>query len=301
MRMNRRKSLALIGTGAAALSSPVAKAASKGKKSPEICYFTKMFQNLSFDELANLTAQLGMAGVEATIRPGGHIEPEQVPEKLPEMVAAMRRKNREITIMASGINSATDKSQGAETVLRTAAKLGVKRYRMSYYRYDLKKPIRPQLANFRSELKELAALNKELGIQALYQNHAGNKYVGAPIWDICELIEDLPREAVSLAFDIRHAAVEGGLAWPLNARLAMPLTASIYVKDYVWNGLKVQNVPLGEGRVEKKFFKDFKIGRFDGPISLHVEHLHRTDPDIAKKGEAAYAKDLATLKKWLKG
>lgn len=300
MQLNRRKSLGILGTGLAAAAVGPAFAAEK-KKGPQICYFTKMFQDLTFDELATLTAELGMAGVEATIRPGGHIEPEAAPDRLPEMVAAMRRKKREVTIMASGINSATDKKQHAESVLRTAAKLGVKHYRMSYYRYDLKKPIKPQLANFRSELKELAALNQELGIQALYQNHAGYKYVGAPIWDICDLVEDLPREAVSLAFDIRHAAAEGGLAWPLNARRAMPLTGSIYVKDYVWDGLKVKNVPLGEGRVEKKFFKDFKISRFKGPISLHVEYLHRNEPDVAAKGKAAYAKDLATLKQWLKG
>ena len=64
---------------------------------------------------------------------------------------------------------------------------------------------------------------------------------------------------------------------------------------------EVKNVPLGEGRVEKKFFKDFKIARFNGPISLHVEYLHRNEPDVAKKGKAAYAKDLAILKQWLKG
>lgn len=300
MQMNRRQSLGVLGAGLAA-GLPTSAVADHHRQSPRICYFTKMFQGLSFDELATLTEELGMSGVEATIRPGGHIEPEAAPDRLPEMVAALRKRKREVTIMASGINSATDKSQRAESVLRTAAKLGVKHYRMSYYRYDLKKPIKPQLANFRSELKELAALNRELGIQGLYQNHSGHKYVGAPIWDICELVEDLPREAVALAFDIRHAAVEGGLAWPLNARRAMPLSGSVYVKDYVWDGLKVKNVPLGEGRVDKKFFKDFKINRFNGPISLHVEYLHRDEPDVAAKGQSAYAKDLATLKQWLKG
>ena len=300
MQINRRKSLGILGTGLAAGALNPALAASKSK-GPKICFFTKMFQDLSFDELANLTAELGVAGAEATIRPGGHIEPEAAPDELPKMVAAMRKRGREITIMASGINSATDKKQRAESVLRAAAKLGVKRYRMSYYRYDPKKPLKPQLANFRSELKELAALNRELGIQALYQNHSGAKYVGAPIWDICDLVEDLPREAVALAFDIRHAAVEGGLAWPLHARRALPLAGAVYVKDYVWDGLKVKNVPLGEGRVERKFFKDFKISKFQGPISLHVEYLHRTDPDVAAKGKAAHVADLATLKKWLKG
>ena len=45
--------------------------------------------------------------------------------------------------MASGINNADDKLNIRQ--LQVAAKLGVKRYRMGYHKYDLKQPILKQM------------------------------------------------------------------------------------------------------------------------------------------------------------
>jgi sugar phosphate isomerase/epimerase len=294
--MNRRENLGMLGTGLLAMAGSTVLGAKKAEK--PLCFFTKMFQSLTYHELAALSAELGFAGVEATIRPKGHIEPATVPDELPKLVAALKKQGREVTIMASGIN-AVSKTQHTESVLRTAAALGIKHYRMSYLKYDLSKPLKPQLVEFKAQLKDLVALNKELGIQALYQNHAGKNLVGAPIWDICDLIEDLPREAISLAFDIRHAVVEAGMAWRVNASRAMPLAGAVYVKDFVWEGSHPQNVPLGTGRVGRTFFKEFGIAKFDGPISLHVEYVPKKDKAIVEKGRAAYATDLKTLRSFL--
>ena len=79
------------------------------KRRNPFCVFTKPFQSLSYDDLADLVAELGFDGIEGTIRPGGHITPEQVPDELPKMVEALRKRNLELTIMASGINNADDK------------------------------------------------------------------------------------------------------------------------------------------------------------------------------------------------
>ncbi len=108
------------------------------------CFFSKHLQGLSFDDIASFAAEVGMDGVEAPIRPGGHVEPEKVEEDLPKLVEALKKQGRELTIMTSGINE-VNAEQNTEAVLRTAAKLGVKRFRMLYYKYDLQKPIWPQL------------------------------------------------------------------------------------------------------------------------------------------------------------
>jgi hypothetical protein len=137
-RMHRRQ---FITTSAAAVASaPLlqAEALVKKRRNP-FCVFTKPFQSLSYDDLADLIAELGFDGIEGTIRPGGHITPEQVPDELPKMVEALRKRKLELTIMASGINNADDKLNVQQ--LRVAAKLGVKRYRMGYYKYDLKRPV----------------------------------------------------------------------------------------------------------------------------------------------------------------
>ncbi len=149
----------------------------------------KPFNSLTFDELADRIAELGFDGIEsAHFVPGGHIEPEAVPDELPKLVEALKKRGLEITVITSDVNGPNDPVN--ERVLRTAASLGVRRYRMRYFKYDMKKPILQQLDNWRPQVRELAALNAELGITAVYQNHAGRNYCGAPLWDrsVCSMV-----------------------------------------------------------------------------------------------------------------
>ena len=55
------------------------------KKKPGICAFIKFIQELSFDQLAETIAAQGYQGIEATIRPKGLIEPENVKAQLPKL------------------------------------------------------------------------------------------------------------------------------------------------------------------------------------------------------------------------
>src|SRR6185295_3833735 len=182
---NRRqfiKSLTAATLTASALSPCSLLAA--GKSGPwKFCAFEKPLLCLSFDEVADVMAEAGFQGIEAAVRPGGHVLPERVEEDLPKFLEALKKRGLEITILTSGINS-TSKEQHAEKVLRTAAKLGIQRYRMLWWKYDLKKPIWPQVEAIRPVLKDLVALNREVGISGLYQNHAGAEMLGASLWDI---------------------------------------------------------------------------------------------------------------------
>lgn len=258
-----------------------------------ICVFVKYLQSLSFDELAETVSGLGFDGIEATVRPKGQILPEHAEEELPRLVDALKKRNLDIMIMTSGISRADDPL--TPKVLRTAAALGIKKYRMDYYRYDLNKPVAKQLEALKPVVKDLAALNRELGIQAVYQNHAGAPYVGASIWDIHELLEDIPKEEIGIAFDIRHATVEGGKAWPVSWNLVQPHLGAVYIKDAKWDGRTLIDGPLGDekGVVDPAFFQLLKKSDFPGPISLHVEYL---DDGTVPEQVAAIRRDFATLK-----
>ncbi len=263
------------------------------KQQNSICVFTKPFNSLTFDELADRIAELGFDGIEAPIRAGGHIEPEAVPDELPKLVEALKKRGLEITVMTSDVNDPNDPVN--ERVLRTAASLGVRRYRMKYFKYDLNQPILPQLDNWRPQVRELAALNAELGITAVYQNHAGRNYCGAPLWDLQRLLDGVSVEHIGIAFDIRHATVEGTMSWPVSFQMLRPHIDTVYVKDFRWNGVKPENVPLGEGHVSAEFFKLLAVSEFKGPISLHEEYLDHRKPELVPEHLAAIKRDLATL------
>lgn len=285
-------------TTAAALATaalPVAGATSASEHRWKFCAFTKPLQFLSFDELAELMAELGFDGIEVAVRPEGHVLPERVEEDLPKLVESLKKRGLEITILTSGINRATQPH--AEKVLRTAARLGIQRYRMLWWKYDLQRPIRPQLDALRPGLKDLVALNRAVGISGLYQNHSGPDMLGAGLWDIYELLKDFAPQDLGLAYDIRHAQVEGGVSWPTHFNLVKPHLAAVCVKDFAWDKNKLKNVPLGTGRVDAKILQMVKAAKFSGPISLHVEYGEASKD--WKFFADAFRKDFATLREWL--
>lgn len=266
---------------------------SRETKLGPFCAFTKFLQDQSYPELAATIKELGFDGIEATVRKGGHVLPERVEDDLPKMVEALRDQDLEITIMASDVLEADELSQ---RVLGTAAELGVKRYRMGFHRYVPNRPVLEQMNEIRPKIDDLVALNRELGIQALYQNHSGAKYMGSTLWDLHQLIKDHPVDLIASAFDIRHATIEAGLSWPVIYSLMRPHIGAIYVKDFDWDGKKAKHVPLGTGRVDEKFFEMVAAEPFVGPYSLHVEYLK---VEGVQENIKALRRDFAQLKSWL--
>lgn len=300
--MNRRhflqSSAALAGSLTASAPS-IAKAAGKGTRN-ELCFFTKHLQGLPFDQIADIAAELGVDGIEAPIRPKGHIEPERIEDELPQFVGELKKRNLNLTIMTSGINEVSSE-QRTEAVLRTAASLGVKRFRMLYYKYDLDLPIWDQLQAVRPKIKDLVQLCDEIGIQPLFQNHSGKTYFGAPVWDIYSIMRDYKPEQFAFAFDILHATAEGGLSWPLEAALVKSHRGAVYFKDFAWKDKKTATCPLGQGMVDEAFAKMLVKENYSGPVSLHVEYLEGDPKDAAilKEFKAAQDRDFKLLKQWL--
>jgi len=266
----------------------------------EVSVFSKHFLGLPFDRLAEVLAGLGVTGIEAPIRPGGHIEPDKVEQELPKLVEALNKCGVRITMLTSAINSVSEATH-TESILRTAQKLGIPRYRMNWYNYDNKQPIWPQLDEIRPKLKDLVALSKEIGILPCYQNHSGAKLFGAGIWDMALLMRDYKVDELAWAFDIMHATIEGSTSWPTEVALVQDHIGMAFFKNFAWEGKGHKPAPLGEGVVGKAYVTQLKAGGFQGPVCLHVEHLkaRMKDPGYLELAIAATRKDLATLREWL--
>ncbi|WP_437206017.1 sugar phosphate isomerase/epimerase family protein [Planctomicrobium sp. SH664] len=294
--LDRRHFLAQSAAAAGAmLLSPQIQAAPKAAEANPIpiCGFVKFVQQLSYSQLADQMAEMGFNGIEATARANGLFEPERAAEELPKLVDALKKNGLEVTILTTNVNRADEKSA---TLLKTAAALGVKRYRMQYYRYDLTKPVWPQLQELKSVVKDLAAMNAELGVTGLYQNHAGASYVGAPLWDLRELLDGISPSQVASAYDIRHATMEGGSTWLTSWNMIQPYLGAVFVKDFKWNGRRPEEVALGKGVIDPAFFAMLNVSKFAGPLSLHVEYLPKGN--LAENLDALRT-DIETLRKLL--
>jgi sugar phosphate isomerase/epimerase len=264
--------------------------------------FTKVLQDLSYEKTAETAVEIGWDGIECPVRPKGHVLPERVDEDLPRMMEALQAKKLENLVLATDIKGADEPL--TEKVLRAAVKAGVRLYRLGGLKYKEGVPIPRQLDEFRARFKELAALNKELGVTGLYQNHSGNGYVGASIWDIHEMLKDFDPRQLGVHFDIGHATVESGLSWPTAFALVKDRVGAVIVKDFYWKhapgeGGKTQWCGIGQGSVNPKFFDLLRASGFRGPITMQFEYPLIGGNDLHAK-IAAMKEDNRVLRGWLK-
>lgn len=296
---HRREFLAAAAAlgSAAYLRAPslAADRASEHAKAPlHFCAFEKFLQDLNCDQLADELATLGFNGVEVTARQGGRIAPDRADELLPELVDALAKRDLVVTVLTTEVNRADVPVN--EKLLATAAQLGIKRYRLGWFKYDDARLIPDQLDDFRGQVLELAALNRELGITGLWQNHCGPEYVGASVWDLHHLIRDIPKCEIASAFDIRHATVEAGRSWPRLYQLIKPHIGALYMKDFDWSERRDKHVPFGSGRVDPAYFTALRRDQINVPISVHVEYLPR---GTAQENLQAIGRDFQRVKELL--
>ncbi len=308
--MNRRQFVAALAAsvpfGRSETGGSVRSTARRTPAGRPICIFSKHLQFLDYDAMAETAASIGFDGVDLTVRPGGHVLPENAARDLPRAVAAVRRAGLEAPMMTTAIAYVDDPH--AETVLRTAADLGIRYYRMNWVPYDAAADVLATLEAYRPHLERLAQLNEALGLHGAYQNHAG-LWVGAPLWDLQLLLEGLDPEHTGSQYDIRHATVEGANTWPLGLKLLAPYIRTTVIKDFKWaergGDWVVENVPLGEGMVDFEAYFDLvrQLG-IAGPISLHLEYeLPEQGPIDRRTRETAdlMRTDLARLRDYLRG
>lgn len=239
-----------------------------------IAFFTKPLDSYELPFMAETLVQATVDGLDLSVRPKGKVEPEQVRDELPGVIEIIRKYGLDTEMMVTSITSPEDPF--AKQVLETAARMGIKHYRLGYYDYDFNKGMTASLGMIREKIEQLSQFNKQTGIQGGYQNHTGTRF-GAPVWDIWTLIKDLPASAISCQFDVRHAVTEGSSSWILALHLMRYHIGSIAVKDFTWKveggKARIVNVPLGEGIVNfDLFFKSLKDLNIHAPISLHVEY-----------------------------
>ena len=291
--------------GAAVMARP-SFAAEPQEPTWPIAIFEKVFEGLNYEELAEAVEKTGADGIEATIRKGGHIEPQVAEEEVPKMNAALKARGKRIIIAATSIARADDAD--AAKVLKALKASGIHYYRMAHYQVKLNQPMLPQVRSFAAQARDLAALNAEVGIQGLYQNHSGSSgtqgYLGALGWDLAMMLEGIDPAALGLALDTRHLCKDSGSSWHTALAACKPHVRSIYVKDGTWTGPRgdqYKDVPLDTGFVNKSVFDAIRSGLPPMPLCIHMEWLGYR---VFKKHEIpaaieAHQKDIAALRKWI--
>jgi len=235
--------------------------------SPPVVVFSKLYQELklSFDDSAAVTAEAGLDGIDCAVRPKGEIEPEKAADEMPRYAEALRKHKVKMLLLTTGINGVD--STNAETILRTAKKLGIHYYRLGSRKQE-------SVSNIRAQLKELAALNKQIGVCAIFQNHSqgGSKtpYNGGDLGEMLDIMQALPSGQMGVAFDLGHALATHRQEWSKHFENLKPWIKVAYIKDYkIGTGF----VAYGEGDFgQTDYFRRLRAMNYRAPLSMHIEY-----------------------------
>lgn len=239
-----------------------------------VSIFSKHLQFLDFKETGQMAAELGFDGVDLTVRPKGHVLPENVKKDLPKAVRAIKKGGSTCNMLTTSIES-VDNPHDVD-IIQTAGQNGISYYRTHWYKYAKDIPMTQSIEQYQHQIYELGELNKENNIIGCYQNHAGTK-VGASYWEIHQILEKADPKYFGTQYDIRHATVDSGYSWTNGLKLLHKQIKVIVLKDFKWgkvgNKWMAVNVPIGEGMVDfDKYFKLLKSYGLNPPVSLHLEY-----------------------------
>jgi sugar phosphate isomerase/epimerase len=244
---------------------------------PPTLVFSKVYQELklNFQQGAEVTAEAGFKGIDCPVRPGGEIEPEQAADAMPRYAEALAKHGTRMQLVTSGILGVD--SPNARDILAAAKKLDIHYYRLGFWYYrSAEAAEREKLrADIRSRLKELAAMNKELGVCALFQNHSSDNDktkgpVGADLTEVHELVREFSSGQIAVAFDLGHAIISHGDAWHEHFERLKDHIRVVYIKD-VQRPAKF--VPFGQGEFgHTDFFQRLIKMHYSAPLSIHIEY-----------------------------
>jgi sugar phosphate isomerase/epimerase len=214
----------------------------------ELCVFSKRLQSLGFSALGRALRGVGVEGVDLTVRPGGHVEPEAVKDRLPEAANALKAEGVKTCMISTGITSADEPH--ARATFETAARLGIGHIKLGYFPYRGMGTLRKSLAESRAKLRGLAVLAAENGVFAGCHNHSG-ACIGANLVHVREMIEDLDPRAIGIYFDPAHAFVEGLCqGWKQMLDDVGDRVRMLAIKDMVVGpDGQPRSVPMGQGLV----------------------------------------------------
>lgn len=267
--------------------------------------FSKHLGELSVREAGETIAELGFEGVDLTVRPGGHVLPENAQRELVGAVRTLTGMGLAVPMVTTGITAADDPY--AAEVFETAAQAGVRYLKLGYWRYQGFGTIRAAVDDAARDLDGIEALAQRTGVCAVVHNHSGGfvSALGPVVWD---LIADRDPAAVGAYADPGHLMVEGGLGgWRMALDLLGDRIAVCAFKDYLWETVadpagkpRLVRVakPLSEGMVPwPEVVAYLRQAGFDGWISLHREYGAQT----AEAVQADVPRDLAYLRGVLAG
>jgi sugar phosphate isomerase/epimerase len=259
-------------------------------------YFSKFLRELDLKGMARFCADIGLDGIDLTVRPGYPVTPDNAKAALSDAVKLFRDQGLVVGLVSAPTDMADPDGSVARSVFEAAGKAGVAAVKPGYSLYE--PPFDACLKEARRRLAGFARLAEKSGVRVCYHTHSG-PILGNNCASLRMLLEDSDPHHVGAYVDTGHTAVNGG---PIGMELdtVRPWLSLIAIKDMAWekhkDGWTHQVVPAGQGIVRwDDVAAAVRQVKFSGTVSLHGEYVAR---DLEERRRLA-REELALLKKVL--
>src|SRR5579883_575225 len=136
----------------------------------QLVMFSKHLGALSIPEAGQAIKSLGFDGVDLTVRPGGHVLPENVTAALPAAVKQLADLGVTVPMITTGI---TQPDADAERIMAAAAASGIRDLKLGYWRYQPFGQYHEQVRAAREALDGVEALAAKHGVRMCLHSHSG--------------------------------------------------------------------------------------------------------------------------------
>lgn len=199
---------------------------------PKVCTYTEHFQELPIPEVCKIFRRIGVDGLDLTVRPGGHIDPQNVAEELPKAARAARDHGLRIMMLTTGI---TSPNRQAEDVVATCQKLGIQRIKLGYYRVGEFGTLTKRLDDVRRQLDAVVKLTTKYDVRPCVHVHSGPTIPSSGFM-LYELLRDMPPDRIGAYLDSYHMTITGGAGgWRQAIDLLTPWTSLVALKNFQWH------------------------------------------------------------------
>ena len=220
--------------------------------------FSKHLQDMDVAGAGRAIKALGFDGVELTVRPGGHVEPERIADDLPRAVAVLQEIGLDVPALVTDIKSKD--APYSHDVCAAAALVGATHLRNTAWPYRPFGQIREQVAAATRNARELEDLGREYGLRICVHCHSGSTLTAHGAL-LAQIIAGTDPRYVAASFDLGHLTVEGGNGgWIQSIDLLQDRIGIVAVKSFGWfaepdpqgtgSRWTPRLVPLAEGAVQ---------------------------------------------------
>ncbi|MEZ6048787.1 MAG: TIM barrel protein [Planctomycetaceae bacterium] len=249
---------------------------------PNIACFTKSFQDWSIPEVCQRFKEIGLDGLDLTVRKNGHINPDKqnVHQELKIADRTARAAGLEILFLTTDL---TKPDSRAEEVLAAAEAIGVRKIKLGYYDYENFGTLKQQMDQVKIKLSAMGQLCARYNILPCVHIHSGTNIPSDGLM-LYDLLKDFDPAYIGAYVDCLHMTLEGARdGWRQGLDLLAPWVSLCSIKNFQFKEdgrdshgqLKWRNYncPVADGITPMPQFIETmqKIG-FKGTYSLHSEY-----------------------------